>query len=193
MAVPAAGTERIGMAVQPQEDRARGGGVHPPVGPDAAVGRNLDVVRPHRALVLADPANLEPGVPLGDRQRDDADQRGRRVVEKLVGEGLVQLRPCSVVAQGPDPGAAKSRPVDQVVAQFERRRVVVVELPPGRDTAVRRRAGLLLIRGPGGLLDRVVTPAVLGRQIGGGAIDRGDRCPVLRPRNVLRVQLVRGR
>ena len=181
------------MTVQTQEDRARGRGAHTPVRPDPAVGRNLDVVRPHRALIGADPANLETSVPLGDRQGDDADERGRRVVEELVGEGLVQLGTCSVVAQGPDAGAPKSRSVDQVVAKFERRRVVVVELSPGRDAAVRRRAGLFLIRGPGCLLDRVVPPAVLGRQIGGGAVDRGDRRPVLRPRDVLVMQLIRCR
>ena len=192
MAVLALSTKRIGVTVQAQEDRTRGRCGHPPVGPGATVGRNLDVIGPHGALILADPANFEPGVALGDRERDDTDQRGRRVVEELVGEGLIQLRPRSVIAQGPDAGAPKSRPVDQVVAKFERRRVVVVELPPGGDAAVRRRAGLFLIRGPGRLFDRVVAAAILSRQIDSDAIDRGDRGPVLRPRNVRRVQLIRG-
>ncbi len=193
MAVPSTDPERVRVPVVGQEDGAGSRRGDLPVRPCPAIRCDLDVEAGDRALVAPGPADLESGTPLRRREGDDPRGRSGGVAEELVGQRPIQLRTRSVVPEGPDPGAPEARPVDQVVAELERLGIIEIELAPGCDAAVRRRAGLLLVDGPRGLLDRVVAPPVLGGEIGGGPVDGRDRRPVLGPGDVVGVQGVRVR
>ena len=188
VAVVTANPEGVGVAVRAEIDGAAGRRARQEARPGPPIGRCLDVIGHDRAVVATDPMDVEAGVVLGRREGADAHGRRRRVVEELVGERLVQLRPRAVVAESPDSGASQGRPVDQVVAQLQRSCIVVVELAPGGHAAVGRRAGLLLVLRPGRLLDAVVQPTVLGGQAGRGGVHGRDRAAVLRAGDVCRME-----
>ena len=175
--------ERVGSALVAEVDAAREGRAGEPRRPRATVDGDLDVVAGDRAVVPRAPPDAEALVALALGERGHADERRGLVREELVGERLAELRPRAVVAERPDPRAAQRGAIDEVVAQPQRRGVVVVQLPPRGDAAVRGRARLLRVRGPRRLLDRVVPAPVLvdaGRPPGRTSAPRSRR--TARPR-----------
>ena len=166
VALAVAGTdpERIAVAVGAKVGSARRLRGGEPGDPGAAIHGGLHVVAGDAAEVVGGrPADDEALVGLGGcREGHDPGLRCRGVVEELVGQRPVELRPRPVVAEGPDPCPPQAVPVDEVVACLERRGVVEVELAPRRHAAVGRRAGLLPVGGPGRDLPAVVAAPVLG-------------------------------
>ena len=111
VAVDVAGpdAERGAVAGRAAVRQARRGRVGRPVEPRPAVDRDLDVVVGDPALVAADPRDPERLRRLGRRQRPDAGERRRVVVEELLGDRLAHLGPGAVVAERPDPAPRGGR------------------------------------------------------------------------------------
>ncbi len=190
VAVPRSDAEGIAVAARGREAVGRRRRPGQPVGPRPAVARHLDVVRDDAGLIGARPGHpdaLDPGDGL---ERPDTRPRRRRVVEELRSEGRVELGPGPVVAEGPDPDAAQAAPVDEIVLRLERRDVVDVQLAPGGDAAIGRRAVLAAVGRPGDILGRVVAPAMLGEILDRRRVDHGARVAVLLPGLRRRVERV---
>ena len=133
-----------------------------PVRERAAVAGDLDVVAGDAAeIVLTGPADGEALAVLSCRDVLDADLRRGLVVQELGRDEVAHLRVAGVVSERPDSGATQIPVVDHVVLRGQRLSVVVVQLAPDRD---RDGGAGQLVRGPRGLLDRVVIPPVRGRK-----------------------------
>ena len=162
MAVDGARTECVSVAVAAEVHVTGRRGARQPAPPGPAVGRYLDVVACDVAVVCGSPAHHEPAVALPLAEHGDASQRRRGVVQELRAQLLVELGVGAVVAQSPHADTPQPRPVDQVVAQPQGCRIVVVDLSPGGDAAIGRAAVLLLVRDIGRGLEGIPSAAVLG-------------------------------